>query len=67
MDKLEAKQAKEEEEGLAPKRDLSLAVKSPSMQRRKSLINDPGKIYIIQVGSRNNFRLAGSNLGSQWI
>jgi len=42
VDKLEAKQAKEEEEGLAPKRDLSLAVKSPSMQRRKSLINDPG-------------------------
>jgi len=42
VDKLEAKQAKEAEEGLDVKRDLSLAVKSPSMQRRKSLNNNPG-------------------------
>lgn len=43
VDKLEAKQAKEEEEGLGVKRDLSsLAVKSPSMQRRRSLSNNPG-------------------------
>ena len=57
MDKLEAKQAKEEEEGLAPKRDLSLAVKSPSMQRRKSLINDPGMALLVMEFQDQGYKI----------